>query len=72
MSTESEDPQDTVDVCVRLRGRAAARFRRLHKMLADSDDLDHIKLGDLSLSGLAAYGLCEWMSEAERQLGGIR
>lgn len=72
MANEGEgvDGGGREEVFVRLRGRAAARFLALHKKLTESDDLDHIKLGDMSLSALGAYGLCEWMAETEKMLDG--
>jgi hypothetical protein len=54
------------DVEIRLRGKAAERFRALHAQLTESDDLDHIKLGSMTLSGLGRYAVCEWLKQVEK------
>ena len=62
-----EDPGR--ELGARLSGTVAARFRKYHEALQSSEDLDHLKLGQLSQSDLLSYALCEWLKFSEEQFG---
>lgn len=63
------DDEATRDVCLRLRGKMAARFRRILAAMKNSEDLEVMRLGEMSLTHLGTYGLGEWMKHQERVLG---
>lgn len=69
--TQSEGPA-SVDIRLSLSGKVAERFLAFHEKLSESDDLDHLKYGNLSYAGLTKVALCEWLKNAEAQMNGGR
>lgn len=69
---QTEAEASSVDIRIRLEGKVAERFLAFHAKLAESDDLDHLKYGNLSYSGLGKIALCEWLKNAEIQMNGGR